>query len=68
MKTMIEFKPYECPVCGGDLEEDDIIDTWEEDVIYTELCVGVCADCGRKFQWKNHYYHKFEGISEIKET
>lgn len=65
---MIEFKPYKCPVCGGDLEEDDIIDTWEEDVIYTELCVGVCADCDREFQWKNHYYHKFEGISEIKET
>ena len=65
---MIEFKSYECPVCGGDLEEEDIIDSWKEDVIYTELCIGACAECGREFQWKNHYYHKFEGISEIKEN
>ena len=65
---MIEFKPYECPACGGELEEEDVIDTWVEDEIYVELCVGVCANCGREFQWKNNYYHRFEGISEIKEN
>ena len=65
---MIEFKPYECPVCGGDLEEEDVIETWVEDEIYVELCVGSCPDCGREFQWKNNYYQRFEGISEIKEN
>ena len=54
----IEEQKVICPVCGGEVREDDVYDYG----IYTdetvEECVGTCLECGRTIEYNRVYPHK----------
>lgn len=59
-----------CPVCGGEVREDDVYDC----DIYTdktvEECVGTCRECGRTIEYNRVYPHndyKIEIIDHYKD-
>lgn len=44
-----------CPHCNVSLDEDDCIDIEDEGFRLVKRLVGSCPDCGRQFQWREHY-------------
>lgn len=53
-----------CPVCGGIVYADDILDNdWEHDRCYNKV-EGTCPDCGRSWLWVEIY--TLDHIEDIK--
>lgn len=65
-----KYRAYECPICGGSILENDVLDYWEDydDHTFTELVAGECEECGAELQWENVYRHSFLGIKNLKEN
>jgi endogenous inhibitor of DNA gyrase (YacG/DUF329 family) len=43
----------DCPICGAELEVDDIYNTDVDDTGYIECVCGHCPSCQKEFEWEN---------------
>lgn len=61
-------KELKCPVCGGDIEIDDIIDSvYISNDMYKEFGYGCCEKCGRDYDVNRIYVVKEYEIIEVKD-
>jgi ribosomal protein S27AE len=60
------MKELKCPHCGGELEEDDCHDMsiWDDSVVRS--LNGFCLNCGKSYQWTEHY--NFASYGDVEEV
>ena len=65
-----------CPHCQkASLVTEDVSDWWTECLddgreIVVELTIGICPDCGHRFEYKQHFSHDpvgFECVEAVSE-
>ena len=58
----------DCPICGDELEVDEVYNTDVDDRRYFEYVSGHCPTCGKEFQWENIgeiSEWRYEGLREV---